>query len=97
MQCIVQAANILDTSEYEVLRRGYIDWHGSPPAPETLQQAFRDYFQHDDPPLWGRHYARKIVFEFERQESARVTTMRLLATLLGRGRAHGEGRFRLGA
>jgi hypothetical protein len=65
MHPIVQAANILDTSEFEVLKRGYMDWHGSDPESNLIERVFSRYLKEGEPPYWGRHYAKKIIREFE--------------------------------
>ena len=67
MYSIVQAANILEISEYDVLGRAYIAWYGRAASNATIQRVFSDYIKNLRPPHWAQHYARKVIEDFERE------------------------------
>ncbi len=82
MELLTRAANILDTSEYEVLRRAYRAWHGHP-APETeLQRAFRLSLRRNELPPWARAYTLQVVQRFEADYRRRQYRRRLARMLL---------------
>ena len=64
---ITDAANILETSEYEIFRRAYRHWYGSDPSEELLDTLFGAYLRHQTYPAWARHYSREVVIRFERE------------------------------
>jgi len=68
---LIEAANILDVSEFEVLRRAYHSWHGSEASPQELDRTYAAYLQASCLPAWAQHYARKVTDEFQTQHAAR--------------------------
>lgn len=87
MYSIAQAANILDTSEYEVLCRAYADWHGAPANAMIMQRAFSQYFRQGQSPYWARHYTRKVIQDFEQRHTQQAGALHsFLLMWLGRKR-----------
>jgi hypothetical protein len=65
MEVLTKAANILDISEYEVLSRAYVHWHGSDAPNRVLQLTFSAYLKTQELPHWANHYALQIIQAFE--------------------------------
>lgn len=65
MTVLREAANILDTSEYDVLYQAYQHWYGKSAPGEQLNRAFSDYLHTQEPPHWARHYALHIITSYE--------------------------------
>ena len=72
MHAIPEAANILEISEYEVLRRAYAHWHGREAHAATIDQAFSRHLKEEEPPYWARHYADQLVREFAAANAAGI-------------------------
>ncbi len=85
MQAIVQAANILEISEYEVFCRAYQDWHGQAGDDALIQASYNRYFRGDHPPPWAAHYARRVIASFEAESRACCAWLKLCLQLLGLG------------
>jgi hypothetical protein len=81
MHAIPEAANILEVSEYEVMRRAYAHWHGAPAPGAAIDRAFSRYLKEDDPPYWARHYADQVVREFTATNTAGIWIAVRLVTL----------------
>lgn len=67
MNDLTEAANILDTSEFEVLRRAYLHWYGKLPAESELGSIFADWMSRQQLPAWARHYVARVIREFEQE------------------------------
>lgn len=65
MEVLTKAANILDVSEFEVLRRAYAHWYGNDAPGEILKNTFAKYLRSQELPHWAKHYAMKIIQTFE--------------------------------
>jgi hypothetical protein len=65
MEVLTKAANILDVSEFEVLSRAYVHWHGSDAPARILQSTFSTYLKTQELPHWAKHYASQIIQAFE--------------------------------
>ncbi len=65
MEVLTKAANILDISEYEVLSRAYVHWHGNDAPNGILQLTFSTYMKTQELPHWAKHYALQIIQAFE--------------------------------
>lgn len=70
MSTLTQAANILDISEFAILERAYLHWHGENASFDLINRAFSDYLNTQEPPYWARHYALNIITAFEAEMSA---------------------------
>jgi hypothetical protein len=55
---VVHTANLLEISELEVFRRGYLQWFGTEPEPAALEDEFVRYLYFGETPMWVRHYTR---------------------------------------
>lgn len=88
-QLILQAANILDTSEYEVFRAAHMAWFGSMPTTAELQPVYDRHFRDGITPPWVRYYAAQVVRQFAAREAKR-TRFSILGYLL-RPRQREEG------
>ena len=60
---IVNAANILQIGEFQLLQLAYGDWHGEDLPEGQMDQLFKSYMIDGVAPFWARHYARKIIAE----------------------------------
>jgi len=69
-ELFVEAANILDVGEFEVLRRAYQNWHGTEASPQELEQTYSRYLQANHLPAWAQHYARCVTRDFQAQALA---------------------------
>lgn len=58
---VAQAANILQTGEFQVLQLAYREWHGHDMTEEVCNEVFRLYMIQGDIPGWARHYSRRIL------------------------------------
>ncbi len=67
MPDLTEAANILDTSEFEVLRRAHIYWYGQPASDTQLAPVFAAWLTEQKLPVWARHYVNQVIRDFEKQ------------------------------
>ena len=58
---ICRAANILQIGEFQLLQLAYYDWYGKELPEEKIDPLFYAYTCKEYVPVWGRHYARKIL------------------------------------
>jgi hypothetical protein len=58
---IAEAANLLQTGEFQLLQLAYYDWHGHDLPEDRLDELFADYMIRKRVPSWARHYARRII------------------------------------
>ena len=65
MEVLTRAANILDISEYEVLSRAYVHWHGGDATNQVLRSTFSIYLKTQELPHWANHYALQVIQAFE--------------------------------
>ena len=85
MEVLLKAANILDTSEFEVLRRAYVNWHGSEAPGGLLQATFSLYLKTQELPHWAKHYALQVVQAFEAELQKEGQLLRLFFLLFAGG------------
>lgn len=71
MTVLRTAANILDTSEFDVLYHAYEHWYGESAPIEMLNQAFSKYLNTQELPHWARHYALGVIARFETEMGAK--------------------------
>ncbi|NIR59678.1 MAG: hypothetical protein GWO02_09215 [Gammaproteobacteria bacterium] len=65
---VLDAAALLDVTEYTVFDLAYRDWFGERAAGGLLERAFARYMFDDIVPSWVRHYTRTVVQRAERGE-----------------------------
>lgn len=58
---VVEAAAILDISEYELLAMAFREWYGRPPRREDLDPLFGPYMFEGVTPFWAVSLARRII------------------------------------
>jgi hypothetical protein len=60
-ECVLQVANDLNMSEFEVVRRAYNDCYGREMEPQALESGFAHNLRFGKAPRWVRYYARMIM------------------------------------
>lgn len=65
---VVEAAGILDTSEYEVLRLAFAETFGREPRADEMRRCFGRYLLAGWTPWWGDAIAREIVSLYDAGE-----------------------------
>ena len=68
VQSVLDAAAMLDVTEFELFRLAYAHWHGRVPDEYTLEGHFVAYMFRDLVPPWVRHFARTVERLFHRDE-----------------------------
>ncbi len=63
---VVLSANLLDTSEFEIFRRAYLEWYGRDLDTKALGAEFSVYLHTSQAPPWVRHYSRNLLQECHR-------------------------------
>ena len=58
---IAEAANILQTGEFQILQLAYYDWHGRELPEAATDRLFAAYMIHNQVPDWALYYARRIL------------------------------------
>ncbi len=58
---VIEAAAILEISEYELLDLAYREWYGRPPPARVLSDAFGPYMFHGRTPFWAVPLAREVI------------------------------------
>lgn len=84
MTVLRDAANILDTSEYDVLNQAYRHWYGKTAPCAQINRAFSAYLKTQQPPHWARHYALHIITRYEAERHAKFKHLGLLWLLMWR-------------
>ena len=63
---IAEAANLLQTGEFQVLQLAYYEWFGRDLPESETDKLFSEYMISKQVPFWARDYARRIL-EMERE------------------------------
>ena len=63
---VAQAANLLQTGEFQLLQLAYHDYHGREMPKEMIHRMFRAYMFENKVPVWAQDYARRIIALDER-------------------------------
>ncbi len=91
-KAVIEAADLLDTSEFRLFSVAYQRWHGSPPEPSVIERHFSAYMFRSVVPPWVRHLAREILAKAAdgtlRGAEYGVHPLPASAELLRRGRIH---------
>lgn len=85
-ETLLEAANILDVSEIEVLRRAFLSWHAKEASMEELERTLSASLKNETLPHWAQHYAREVIEEFEQQYNKSCQCISLFFMLLTAGR-----------
>ncbi len=67
MNDLVQAACILNTSEYQVMEQAYMNWHGAHANEQELYSLFSQYMQYGVVPHWAENFAKTVISDFNAQ------------------------------
>jgi len=62
-ECVVNAANYLEVSEFNIFKNAYTAWYGREMPEKQVENFFVQYLQENKVPFWVRNYARKQVPE----------------------------------
>jgi hypothetical protein len=65
---VIEAANLLQVGEFQLLQLAYADWHGCEMPPALVDTIFNRYMFRDEVPVWARHYAQRIMDLAQRGE-----------------------------
>ncbi len=57
---VLQAAAVLDVTEYELFHLAYLRWHGQRAEEQLLERRFAAYMFRRRVPVWVRHFARLV-------------------------------------
>ncbi|NIR30659.1 MAG: hypothetical protein GWN84_15375 [Gammaproteobacteria bacterium] len=57
---VLQAAAVLDVTEYELFHLAYLRWHGERADEQLLERRFAAYMFRRVVPVWVRHFARLV-------------------------------------
>lgn len=58
---VAQAANLLQTGEFQVLQLAYFDFYGREMSKDTIAKVFRGYMFAGQVPSWAQNYALRII------------------------------------
>lgn len=90
-QRVVQVANELEISEFEIFSRAYNDWYGRDADTRALERDFAQYLYFGAAPPWVRHYTRLFLGRepatavgATRPFGVSATLLRLAGSRLGR-------------
>lgn len=62
-ECVVNAANYLEVSEFNIFKNAYTAWYGREMPEKQVENFFVQYLQENKVPFWVRNYARNQVPE----------------------------------
>lgn len=62
-ECVVNAANYLEVSEFSIFQNAYTAWYGREMPAKQVENIFVQYLQENKVPFWVRNYARTQVPE----------------------------------
>jgi len=58
---VIEAAAMLDTTEFDIFRRAYASWFGDKPDDDTIEVFFVAYMFREQVPVWVRHFTRPLL------------------------------------
>jgi hypothetical protein len=58
---VIEAAAMLDTTEFDIFRRAYSSWFGEKADDGTIEGFFVAYMFKEQVPVWVRHYTRPLL------------------------------------
>ena len=62
-ECVVNAANYLEVSEFNIFRDAYTAWYGKEVPEKQVEKIFTQYLLENRVPFWVRSYARSRIPE----------------------------------
>lgn len=80
---VIDAAMILDVSEFQLFELAYVDWFGDEPIASQVEPSFAQYMFRGEIPTWVRQFARKIVKTWPEDLSAPRTLPQRFTPLRG--------------
>ncbi len=66
-QEVVNAASLLQISEYQFFQIAYYRWFGRKDREKDIEEAFNAYLEEDLVPYWVRHLSRRVIALNERR------------------------------
>jgi len=63
IDCVVNAANYLEVSEFAIFRDAFKAWYGKNAPEKQVEKIFLEYMVENKVPFWVRNYARSRVPE----------------------------------
>jgi hypothetical protein len=87
-ECVVNAANYLEVSEFMIFKDAYTAWYGREMPAKQVEKIFVQYLQENKVPFWVRNYARtQVPEEFDMKdrsgaESRLANNLLYLATII---------------
>ena len=58
---VLEAASLLDTTEYRVFNLAFERWYGHRAEPDAMEEYFAAYMFRSVVPLWTRHFTREVL------------------------------------
>lgn len=93
VRAVLDAAALLDITEYELFHLAYLRWHGERAGQQTLEPFFVAYMFDDVVPPWVRHFSRLVgrLYRAGRLDRAALGVARLPRTrqMANRGMRYG--------
>ena len=71
IDCVVNAANYLEVSEFTIFRDSYTAWYGKEAPEKQVEKIFVEYLVENKVPFWARNYARSHVAESSPEDQGR--------------------------
>ena len=62
---VLEAAALLEVTEFELFRIGYRRWHGAGATDEVIERYYLPYMFHERVPAFVRHLAREVLARAE--------------------------------
>jgi hypothetical protein len=62
---VLEAAGLLEVTEFELFRIAYCRWHGAAIGDRELERFYLPYMFHNRVPLWARQLAREVIARAE--------------------------------
>jgi hypothetical protein len=66
-QEVVNAASLLQVSEYQFFQIAYYRWFGRRDREREIEEAFNEYLEGNAVPYWVRHLSRRVIALNERK------------------------------
>lgn len=60
IRCVLEAAALLDITEFDLFHLAYRRWHGQRASDEDIEPHFVDYMFKRIVPVWVRHFSRLV-------------------------------------
>ncbi|WP_455365185.1 hypothetical protein [Kaarinaea lacus] len=80
---VLDAASVMDISEFQLFELAYVDWFGDEPLASEVEPSFAVYMFRGEIPTWVRQFARKILKTWPEDLSAPRTLPQHFTPLRG--------------